>query len=576
MNRLPQVVLRALLLFALGASAVPVGAQAAEEAPASEAIIGGADAPSAQALSPQIFYEFLLAEIAAARGQFGVAVPAYLDLARRTRDPRIARRATEMALLARQLPAAAEAARIWSEAEPDSAEAKRVLAGVLISGGTARLDEAQAHLARILAQAGERLPQTLLGLNRAFAQVEDKTAVRRAIDRVTEPYLNFPEARFARAQAALATQDGEAASGELEQALALRPDWEPAVLFQATLLHARDPHSARAFLADYLVRNPTSLAGRVAYARALAGERQYDAALAEFRRLLAERPDDPDLLNATAVLALQANQLDEADRLLRQLLAQGPRDADGVRLYLGQIADQRKRHDEAIELYRAVSEEPRRAEAQLRIAHSLASAGRIDEARRQLRALPGDAAAVARYRLAEAQILRDANRTGEAFEVMEQALREQPDDPDLLYESAMLAERLERLEVMESRLRKLIALKPDNSHAYNALGYSLADRGLRLGEAETLIRKALELAPDDPFITDSMGWVLFRRDDAPGAATYLEKAYHLRPDPEIAAHLGEVYWSMGRKDEARRLWADALKAHPDNEALQDVQKRLVP
>src|SRR5574337_1138879 len=176
--------------------------------------------------------------------------------------------------------------------------------------------------------------------------------------------------------------------------------------------------------------------------------------------------------------------------------------------------------------------------------------------------------------LGEAQILSDADRTAEALEVVEQALRARPDDPDLLYESAMLAERLGRLNLMENRLRKLIALKPDSSHAYNALGYALADRGQRLPEAEALIRKAMALAPDDPFITDSMGWVLYRRGDVSGAVGHLEKAYRLRPDPEIAAHLGEVYWRLGRKDEARRLWDESLKANPDNKVLKAVVQRL--
>jgi tetratricopeptide (TPR) repeat protein len=575
MKRLSPAVPRALLLVALGMGAVSAAAQAPAADPKPEAAGAGARWP-AQELSPQVFYEYLLAEIAGARGQFEVAVPAYLDLARRTRDPRIARRATEIALVARQLPAALEAARIWNDADPDSPEAKRVLAGVLMSGGAGRLDEAQTHLARVLAEAGERLPQSLLSLNRAFAQVQDKAAVRTAIGRVTEPYLQLPEARFARAHAAFNAEDAEGARQELDQALALRPDWEPAVLFQAQLLHAKGGGEARQFLADYLTRHPDSLAGRVAYARALAAGKEYDAALAEFRRLLAERPEDPELLNATAVLAVQANQWDEAERLFRKLLEHSPRDADGVRLSLGKLADQRKRYDEAIEWYRGVTDEERRPEAQLRIAQSLAAAGRIDEARKHLRGLPGDAAAVARHRLAEVQLLREAGRDGEAYEVVEQALRAQPDDSDLLYESAMLAERLGRLPVMESRLRKLIALKPDSAHAYNALGYALADRGQRLAEAEALIRKALVLAPEDPFIIDSMGWVLFRRGDSAGAAAQLEKAYRQRPDPEIAAHLGEVYWRLGRQDEARRLWAEALKAHPDNGVLKAVVKRLAP
>ncbi|MBL8447523.1 MAG: tetratricopeptide repeat protein [Zoogloeaceae bacterium] len=547
------------------------------------AFAGGAGGPAGtrplpeQALTAQIFYEFLLAEIAGARGQFQVAVPAYLDLARRTRDPRVARRATEVALYARQFSAAGEAARIWSEADPDSADARKVLAGLLMGRGTPRLEEAQAHLARVLAQAGEMLPQNLLGLNRAFGEVQDKGAVRTAIERVTEPYLHLPEAHFARAQAAHSAGDGPGALLELDQAVARRADWELAVLFRAQILQADDPAAASKLMAGYVARHPDSLSGRVAYARALAGERRLEEAYQEFKGLLVERPEEPDLLNAAGVLAMELDKFDEAEDLMRRLLARGPRDADGVRLFLGQIADQKKRYDEAVEWYGAVEGEGRRPEARLRMAHSLASAGRVDEARKILQALPQeDPETQTRIRLAEAQILRDAGKVAEAYAVVEDALRIQPDNTDLLYESAMLAERQGHLEAMEFRLRKLIALRPESAHAYNALGYALADRGLRLDEAEGLIRTALSLSPDDPYITDSMGWVRFRRGDALGAAQLLETAYGLRADPEIAAHLGEVYWSLGRQGDARRIWTQALQAHPDHPVVKAAMKRLAP
>jgi len=176
----------------------------------------------------------------------------------------------------------------------------------------------------------------------------------------------------------------------------------------------------------------------------------------------------------------------------------------------------------------------------------------------------------------EAQLLRDANRNGDAFEVLDSALRAEPENVDLLYESALTAERIGRIDVMEGRLRKLIALKPDHAHAYNALGYSLADRNQRLDEAEALIRKGLALTPDDPFIIDSLGWTLFRRGNTGGALEQLQKAYGLRPDPEIAAHLGEVLWTLGRRDEAARIWRDAAKANPDSSVLVDVIKKFKP
>ncbi|MDY0013746.1 MAG: tetratricopeptide repeat protein [Rhodocyclaceae bacterium] len=562
MNRLVRAVPVALIALALSVS---VGAQ-----PPSED--GAAAQPLEQPLTGKLLYEFLLAEVAGARGRLDIAVGAYLDMARQTRDARIARRATELALASRQLPAATEAAQIWSEVDPASPEAKRILAGLLM-GSQGRLEEAQTQLARALAQAGDHLPQALLGLNRALAQVEDKGAARSAIDRLTTPYLSLPEARFARAHAAFAARDALACAGELDQALALRADWEPAVLLKAQVLQLSESGAAITLLKEYLSRHPESTAGRQAYGRLLAGGQRYSEALEQFEQALATDPDDVDLLYGAGVLAQQVGRLEEAERYLRKVLERKPADLDVVRLQLGRLAEQRKRLDEALTWYQAVEGQPRRDEARLRMAQALAEAGRIDEARRHLQAQPGEGVDRARWRLAEAQLLRDAQRLDEAAAVVEAALRQFPDNPDLLYESAMLAERRGQHQVMEGRLRKLIALQPDHSHAYNALGYSLVERGLRLDEAEQLIRKALELAPEDPFIVDSMGWVRFRRGDVSGAIVYLERAYGLRPDPEIAAHLGEVYWKLGRTEEARRLWADALRNNPANGPLQDAIRR---
>ena len=179
-----------------------------------------------------------------------------------------------------------------------------------------------------------------------------------------------------------------------------------------------------------------------------------------------------------------------------------------------------------------------------------------------------------RLLLAEAQILRDAERPTEALALLEAALRENPEDTGLLYEAAMLAERIGRMDLLEARLRRVLELQPDHAHALNALGYSLADRGLRLDEAEALIARAHALMPQDPFILDSLGWVRFRRGDQVGALVHLERAYGMRKDAEIAAHLGEVLWTLGRRDEARRIFAEALAAHPDNRLLTDTGRRL--
>lgn len=528
----------------------------------------------AQELTARTLYQFLLAEIAGARGQIGLSTQLYLELARSTRDPRIARRATEIALFSRDIDAATQAAQLWAELSPESDEARRILAGVT-AGRDNRLDDIQIQLARALAQHPENLTQNLLGLNRALGRIQDKQITRQLVQRLTEPYLDYPEAHFARAQAAIIADNALEALAAIDGALAVQADWEPAIVFKAQLLQQGGAtQEAVKFLAQQLERRPDSRNLRLTYARALVSARQFEAARAEFGRLLAASPDDRDLIYANALLAQQLEDDAGAEQLFSRALEAGHPEADAIRLGLGQLADKHGDGARARNWYEQVGTGRHYAEAQLRLAQSLARDGKLDEARKILSADAGDDDANRRFVLAEAQLLRDANRSEEALQVIDQALRAAPDDTDLLYESAMLAERLDRMEVMEGRLRKLIALAPDHAHAYNALGYSLADRGQRLDEAEQLIGRALEISPDDPFILDSMGWVRFRQGRADDAATHLQRAYGIRPDPEIAAHLGEVLWVLGRRGDADRVFDEALTAHPENTVLRDTVARV--
>lgn len=531
----------------------------------------------AQELTPRTLYQFLLAEIAGARGQIGLSAQLYLELARATRDPRIARRATEIAMYSRNLQIATEAAQIWTEVAPDSEEARRVLGSIAGAGGPGDvdLDAIQIQLARVLAQSNGRLPQNLLGLNRALARVPDKQATKGIVHRLTEPYLDVPEAHIARAQAAMITEDPMEALAAVDRALELRPGWEPGVLLKAQILqHAGAGAEALRQLEAEVTRAPENRTLRQAYARALVGAQRFVDARTEFRHLLVGSPDDAELLYAVGLLSLQLDEPADAEANFLRALAAGHPQADIIRLHLGQIADSRGEGEAARKWFAEVSDEGHQPEAMIRSAQSLAREGRIDEARALLQGEADEPQVTRRFVLAEAQILRDADRAGEALLVLDDALRETPDDTDLLYESAMLAERLDRIDLMETRLRRIIELKPDHAHAYNALGYSLADRSLRLDEAQVLIERALELAPDDPFILDSMGWVRFRQGDNSAALEHLQRAYDLRKDAEIAAHLGEVLWTLAREDDARRILDEALTAHPDNRLLNETAQRL--
>ena len=523
-------------------------------------------------LTPQLLMRFLVAEMAGHRGEVALALGTYRDLAKQTRDPRVARRATEIAVFARQYEPALESARLWVELEPQSQQGRQMLASLLAAAG--RTEELSGHVAKLLEGAGANVGPALLRLNQVFARSTDKAAVRKVIDEVTRPYIGIAEAHFARAIACYEAQDPYRAKLEIDRALAIRPDWEQAALVRAQVTPPPEGlEGLKAFVALY----PNARDARIAYARGLVGEKRFEDARREFSGILADNPDNADVIYAVAVLSLQLNDPTLAEKHLKRLLEVGHAEADTARLYLGQIAEERKSWEEALQWYAKIADGQQYIPAQVRAANVLAQSGRLDEARKRLSSTPtGNPRDRAQLLLGEAQLLRQAGRPGDAYSVLQGGLTAMPDQPELLYETALAAEKIGRVDTLEKYLRRLIELKPDHAHAYNALGYSLADRGERLDEAQQLIEKALQLTPDDPFILDSKGWLLYRKGETGAALAVLKHALTLRSDPEIAAHYGEVLWVLGRQDEAVQAWNEAAKASPDNAALVTTIKRFVP
>ncbi len=560
--------------FILSACAQAPARQSAEAAPEVQPKARVEPLPQ-QELTGQILYQTLLAEIAGQRGNLDLSASAYMDLARSTRDPRVARRAAEIALHGRNLDMALQATRLWVEIDPESSQAHQMMAGLLVSAN--RLDELQPHVAKLLAQEGENLGDGLMRLNRLFARYPDKKAVLTMVEQLTQPYIGLPEAHFARAQAALNAAEWRRGIAGADKALDLRPDWDLAVMLKAQLQRTESPEAAIETLRTYLAGHPQAREVRLQYARNLVGARKFSQARTEFQRLLGDFPGNVDVIYAVAVLSVQLSDWEAAEENFKKLLGKDFAEIDTVRLYLGQIAEERKQFDAALRWYAEVAPGEQYLAAQLRIAQLLARQGNLDAGRRHLQEVraAGNADRI-QLLLAESQLLRDGGRTQEAYELLAGGLATQPEQSELLYESALLAEKLGRHEAMEASLRKLIRLKPEHAHAYNALGYSFAERNQRLEEAEQLVLKALQLSPDDPFIIDSMGWVLYRKGDNQGALAHLQRAFSIRPDPEIAAHLGEVLWALGRRDEAKRIWQEAAKAHPGNEVLAEVIKRFAP
>jgi tetratricopeptide (TPR) repeat protein len=425
-----------------------------------------------------------------------------------------------------------------------------------------------------------------------------------AIDEALKPYNSAPNTRVA---TRVASGRAWLNAGETDRALALAQEAQtldstaPGPALLALDLMALRPQAER-LLNAYLAQPGAEAAVRQAYVRALTVAQRYADAISQLQISTRQAPQEaaPYLTLGALQLELKQPQLAEV-ALLRFLelapnqIAQAPsggassndddddddppRTADQARvqawLLLAQAAEQRSDF-KAAEGWLARVEDPQRAlEVQTRRASMLARQGQIGAARELIRRTPERKAEDGRAKLmAEAGVLREVKRWREAFEVLAGANQRFPDDADLLYEQAMMAEKLSQLDEMERLLRRAIEVKPESPHAHNALGYSLADRSLRLPEARGLIQRALALAPGDPFITDSLGWAEFRLGNLEEALRLLRQAYAARPDTEIGAHLGEVLWVAGQRDEAKRIWREVGARDKANEVLRETLARL--
>lgn len=583
---------RRILIVTLVAAFAAARAVAESAAPADESSpqVALAAAPRKE-LTPQLIYRLLIGDVALQRGEYTIAARAYYEAARETGDASLARRATEIALASRQRAIALDAARQWAKLDP-GAERARQLVTALSAGNTNRAVEAlagggatQAEVERALAAAAaspDALAAAFLELSQLFAHETDKAAVFRTVRDLAQPYPNVAEAHFAVALAGYATGLSElsvasASRQAVERALLLKPGWERAVLLKAEILSAESSDVAIAYLRDHLQANPASRPAAGALAQIYIGQKRYGEARSVFEALWATDKGNRDVQFGLAALAMQMKDWSAAEALFQDLKHADYGEAGVVDTYLAQIAEEAGRFQLAYERYLAVPESERAWLAKLRAAAMLGKLQRVDEARRYLADLPAVTLEQRiQVRQAEAQVLRDAGDSAGALVVLEKALTEHPDDLDLLYDSAMVAEKLDRLELVEARLKRVLELKPDSAHALNSLGYTLVDRTSRVAEGYALIERAHKLAPNDPFILDSMGWANFRLGRLDLAEDYLRRALAERPDAEIAAHLGEVLWVKGEHDRAREVWRTQLEASPDSTVLQETMRRLVP
>lgn len=555
--------------------------------------------PTRSGLDAPLFYQLLIGEMELRNGDPGTAYQVYMEAARRTADPVLFRRAMDIALQARAGNEALATTRAWREARPEDTDALRLELQVL--SALNRLQEAGPSLTALLQRtpAAER-SGVIAALPRFFERATDKRQTATLLDAVLKPYLTPADTRTA---AVVASGRSWLAAGEPERALALArqaaaADAEaPGPVLLAMELRAAKPE-AEQLITHYLASAKAEPALRLAWSRVLTAAQRYPEAIEQLEISTRAQPDQAPPWLMLGALHLELRHFAEADTALQRYVAlvqaqpaaTTPALPDGADdetsdspdqglvqawLMLAQSAEQRGDFAGAESWLNRIDDPQRALEVQARRATLMARQGQVEGAVASLRRVPERSPGDARAKLvAEAQLLRDIKRWQGAYEVFAAANQRFPDDLDLLYEQAMMAEKINRLDDMERLLRRVIELKPDHGHAHNALGYSLADRSQRLPEARQLIQRALELMPGDPFITDSLGWVEYRLGNLDEAERLLRRAWAARPDTEIGAHLGEVLWAKGQHDEARRIWRQARARDDSNEVLRETLARL--
>ncbi|HSH40783.1 MAG TPA: tetratricopeptide repeat protein [Arenicellales bacterium] len=550
-------------------------AAASEEAvPATASEPTEAELPDVE-LDAELLYKVLIGEVAANRGARDTAADSLMEAARISRDPRLAQRATRLALDAERYDLAQEAATLWVELQPDRSQPRESRALIMAEQG--RVEEAAAELIELLGSGDGPGSADLRRAARLLSQLSDKESALAVMERIVSAYQDQPEAHFAEAFLADRVGRSKLVLGALDQALVLRPDWEEAALAKLGHLIQNDyPREQVAeFALGFLDQAPEANRVRISYARYLVDQQASADALEQFRQVLKTEPDNTTGLLSAGLLSIQEGEYKAARKYLKRHLELTP-DNDQLRVYLGQIAEEQERYDAAEKWYRQVSDPDQIFEVGLRLGSVIYERDGVEAAIEHLDSLsPDNEDEFVRLALTKEMVLRQAEELERARAVLDDAVARYPGNTELRYSRGLLLARLDLISEHEQDMRVLLAEDPNNAHALNALGYTLADATDRFDEAYELISKALEMRPDDPFILDSMGWVQYRLGNHEDAIEYLERALSQREDAEIAAHLGEVLWVTGERERARDVWTRARRENPDNHVLNETIQRFI-
>ena len=523
----------------------------------------------------EFIYKFLLAEIASQRGDLNSAGHIYLDLAKLTKNIPLAERATRIAGSARNGRLAMDSANVWQKLDKTSTEPKRILAELFITSGN--LAKARPLVKELLKQEEQTRAEGFLYLNKILSQVENKKNALRFILDISKPYLGLPEARFAIAHAAYSAGDKKMALKELDKIDSLNSKWETAALFRGYIIGQEWPEKALAFYQDFLRKNSKSNEVRLEYAKALTNLKKYDEAKKQFLKLVNSSLASSEISLTVALLAIELGDNILAEKYFIQSLERNYPKPGQIHIYLSGIYDDRGDFEETLTWLKKITSGEYFLDSRILMAEYIAKYDSIDSAIEMLNTLknrnllPNEKLIILRNKTS---LLLSGDRPEDAFDLMKLEEEEFKNTPEFKFDYAILSEKMGNTLLMEQLLLEAIKLKPDYSTAYNALGYSYADRGIKLQEAKRYIEIALSFEPNNHYILDSMGWIHFKLGNLEIASKFITKAFAINKDPEIAAHLGEILWAQGKKEEAREVWGNSLNRHPSNTVLLETTNRF--
>ena len=526
------------------------------------------------AIEPDVMYMLMAAELAGQRGQYAIALEGYMEVAKRVKDPRFAERAAKIAMYMKDGNKADEAVSLWLKQDPGSLTARKIAA--LSALGAGNKQAAVEHLDAVLKIDPAGFENTALELAAVLQKDGKSDFVYEVLDALAAKNPDQAVVYFVQALLAMEIKNTALAEQKVQRALDIQPGWDKALLFQAQIaVFSGDLNKAKTLLTNASLKYPDNDKLKKLLAQVLIKAQDYEAAADIYQAIVAANPKDGESQIALALVYLQMEKDGKAEDIFTQLLDQ-PEWQNQARFYLGKIEEKHEHTKKALAWFDKVSDGPFVFESALSAVSLLAKDKQFDEAGVRLNLLASQfPKQKLRIILMQAGVYGQQKQYEKAFQLLSHALAEQSEQKDLLYARALMAERINRLDVLETDLKKILASYPDDAEALNALGYSLLAKPDRYAEAEKYLQHALKLQPDEAVIIDSFGWLQFKLGRLESALTYLQRAYAKQQEAEIAAHLAEVLWALGRKEEAEKLFDTAIEKAPDDEYLLDFKKRIL-